>query len=895
MTDPLVEALRGATAPDRVLDRDIERTAFASDASMYHLVPRAVVLVWDEREVAAVMAIARDHHVPIVFRAAGTSLSGQAVTDGILVEVARHWRSATVEDDGRRIRARPGMIGDHLNALLAPHGTRLGPDPSSLAACTLGGILANNSSGPCSGVAQNSYHTLTSLTFVLPSGVRVDTADHDADDQLRQRAPAIHGGLLALRQELLANGALKERIARKFLTKNTTGYGLNAFLDFERPIDILAHALIGSEGTLAFISEAVLRTVPRLDHTATAFLLFPSVHAACAAIATFRDGGAQMIELLDEASLKAIAHLPGVPVGLDAVPAGAAALLVQVQAASDVALTEREGAASDAARRLALLTPGAFTRDPTQQSRLLHARKGLYPAVGGRRAPGTSLLLEDVAFPVERLAQGAVDLQELFRRHAYDDAVIFGHAKDGNLHFLVTQSVADAGAVDRYGRFLDDVVDLVVHRHDGALKAEHGTGRNMAPFVATEWGADAVALMRRLKALCDPDGVLAPGVILAESPRAHLVHLKTVPLVGAEVDRCVECGYCEPVCPSRALTFTPRQRIVVQRERARRRAGGDRAGVASLDREWSYPGLDTCATDGVCALACPVDIDTGAMVARLRAESRSSLTSGIATLGATHYGALVALGRTLVRAGHAAGMDLPAAGHAAPIARDRADAAAVYFPSCMGRILAGGNDPLLALADRAGVFLRVPDALADGCCGLPYHSKGFPEAGDALRGRTIDHLRRVSEEGRLPVVVDGSSCTHALAEGSTIDFVDSVTFARETLLPHLTIRRQVPDLALHISCGAQHLGIADDLRTIARAVAVRVTEPMGGGCCGFAGDRGFTHPELTASATAPMAAEIAAARCRLGVTSNLPCGIGMARATGIPYRHILEVLEEVSR
>ena len=899
MTEPLVLALRGVIAADRVLTREIERVAFASDASMYHLVPRAVVLAKDEHEVAAVLAIGRAHRVPVVFRAAGTSLSGQAVTDGILVEVARHWRGATVEDHGRRIRSRPGMIGDHLNAILAPHGTRLGPDPSSLAACTLGGILANNSSGPCSGVGQNSYQTLESLKLILADGTAISTsdadADGDADAALRAKAPTLHAGLLELRRDLLANAPLRALVERKFLTKNTTGYGLNAFLDFERPIDILAHALIGSEGTLAFISEAVLRTVPRLDHTATAFLLFPSVDAACAAIAPFRDAGAQMIELLDEASLKAIAHLPGVPDGLARVPMGTAALLVQAQAASEAALAEREGAAREAARELPLLTPGAFTRDPTQQARLLRARKGLYPAVGGRRASGTSLLLEDVAFPVERLAEGAVDLQGLFRRHAYDDAVIFGHAKDGNLHFLVTQSVADAAAIDRYGRFLDDVVDLVVHRHDGALKAEHGTGRNMAPFVVTEWGADAVALMRRLKALCDPEGVLAPGVILAESPRAHLEHLKTVPLVGAEVDRCVECGYCEPVCPSRALTFTPRQRIVVQRERARRSAAGDRAGVASLDREWSYPGLDTCATDGVCALACPVDIDTGAMVTRLRAESRSALTSGIARLGATRYGALVALGRTLVRAGHAVGMDLPAAGHAAPAARDRADAAAVYFPSCMGRVLAGGGDPLLVLAERAGVFLRVPDDLGDKCCGLPFHSKGFPDAGDALRGGTIDHLRRVSEEGRLPIVVNGSSCAHAFSEGSTLNFVDSVTFARETLLPHLTIKRQVPDLALHISCGAQHLGIAEDLRALAHAVAVRVVEPMGGGCCGFAGDRGFTHPELTASATAPMAAEIATARCTLGVTSNLPCGVGMARATGIPFRHLLEVLEEVTR
>ena len=895
MNSPLVEALRRATAPDRVLSSDLERVAFASDASMYHLIPRAVVLAKDEPEVAAVLAIGRRHRVPVTFRAAGTSLSGQAVTDGILVEVARHWRGATIEDGGRRIRARPGMIGAHLNALLAPHGTRLGPDPSSLAACTLGGILANNASGPCAGVDQNSYHTLASLTFILPSGVRIDTADRDADDQLRHRAPELHAGLLLLRQELGRNEALAARVARKHRTKNTTGYGLNALLDFERPIDILAHALIGSEGTLAFISEAVLRTVPLLDHTATAFLLFPSVHAACEAILPFREAGVQMMELLDEASLRAVAHLPGVPRGVTGLPGGSAALLVQVQAGTAEELIDRESAAIAAAAGLSLLTAAEFTRDTRRQEHLMHARKGLYPAVGGRRADGTTLLLEDVAFPVERLAEAAVELQGLFRRHAYDDAVIFGHAKDGNLHFLVTQSVASPSEVDRYARFLDDVVDLVVHRHDGALKAEHGTGRNMAPFVETEWGSDAMDLMRRLKALCDPEQVLSPGVILPSSPRAHLEHLKTVPAVGAEVDRCVECGYCESVCPSRALTLTPRQRIVVQRERARRSAAGDRAGVASLDAEWSYPGLDTCATDGVCAIACPVDIDTGAMVSRLRAESHSSLTKGLARLGAGHYGALVTLGRTLVRAGHAVGMDLPAAGHDPPAARDRADAAAIYFPSCMGRILAGGNDPLLALAERAGVFLRVPDALADKCCGLPYRSKGFPEAGDALRERTIDHLRRVSEEGRLPVVVDGSSCTHAIAEGSTLDFVDSVTFARETLLPHLTIKRQVPDLALHISCGAQHLGIADDLRAIARAVAVRVVEPTGGGCCGFAGDLGFRHPELTASATAPMAAEIAAAQCSLGVTSNLPCGVGMARATGIPFRHILEVLEESSR
>lgn len=895
----LADDLRAATAPDRVLVGELERVAFASDASMYRLVPRAVALPRDEGEVAAILAVARRHRVPVTFRAAGTSLSGQGVTDGILVEVARHWKGATVEAEGRRLRARPGMIGAHLNAILAPHGTRLGPDPSSLAACTLGGILANNSSGPCSGVEQNSYHTMESLRIVLADGTALPTsdaeADGDADALLKAKAPAIHAGLLELRRDLLANDPLRALVARKYRTKNTTGYGLNALLDFERPIDILAHALIGSEGTLGFISEAVLRTVPLLPHTSAAFLLFPSIAAACDAIIPFRDAGAKLVELLDAASLHAVAGHPGMPAGLDRVEPGAAALLVQMQAASAGALADEESAARNVAARLALLGERGFTRDARRQEQYLHARKGLYPAVGGARRPGTSLLLEDVAFPVERLAEGTLDLQRLFRTHAFEDAVIFGHAKDGNLHFLVTQSVAEAASVDRYGRFLDDVVELVARKHGGALKAEHGTGRNMAPFVGAEWGVEAVQLMRRLKTLLDPEGILSPGVILAAGPRAHLEHLKTVPLADPETDRCVECGYCESVCPSRTLTLTPRQRIVVRRERARRRAARDGAGVAALEAEWGYAGLDTCATDGLCERACPVGIDTGSLVTRLRAEGHGPVARTAAEFGASHYGALVTLGRTAVGVGHAAGLPVPRAGHAAPRPRANPGDVAVYFPSCTGRVFGGGGDPLLLLAARAGVSLRVPARLEESCCGLPFDSKGFPETAERMRDRTVDRLRDASDGGRLPIVVDGSSCTLALARGASLTVLDSVAFARARLLPHLAIRRRVPDAAVHVPCGARHLDLAEDLLAIASAVAERVTVPFGESCCGFAGDRGLSHPELTASATAPMAEAFRAAGHTLGVTSNLTCGIGMAKGCGFPFRHVLDLLDEVTR
>jgi D-lactate dehydrogenase len=884
---PLHHDLRRAIPDDRVLTSDLRRIAFASDASMYRLVPRAVVLAADAAEVAEVMKIGARHRVPVTFRAAGTSLSGQGVTDGILVEVARHWRGATVEEGGRAIRARPGMIGAHLNALLAPHGRRIGPDPSSLAACTLGGILANNSSGPCSGTAQNAYHTLRSLTFVLPGGVTIDTARPDADERLRHGAPELHAGLLDLRRELLAHAALRERVTRKFRTKNTTGYGLNALLDFERSVDILAHLLIGSEGTLGFIAEAVLETVPLLSHTSSAFLHFPSVHAACDAIGAFRDAGAQYIELLDEASLRAVAHHTGIP---GAVP-GSAALLTQVQASDPSGLDGIEGAAADAVRRLQLLAPASFTRDPVTQDRYLHARKGLYPAVGGARASGTTLLLEDVAFPVERLADAAVDLQGLFRRHDYRDAVIFGHAKDGNLHFLVTQPVGDAASVDRYARFMDDVVDLVVGKHDGALKAEHGTGRNVAPFVETEWGSDAVALMRRIKALCDPDGVLSPGVILPTGPRAHLEHLKSVPTVEPEVDRCVECGYCEPVCPSRALTLTPRQRIVVRRERARREAAGDRAGVRALDRDWTYEGLDTCATDGMCATACPVHIDTGALVAKLRAEARSGPARAIAAGVASVHG----LATSVARLGGQITGRVERPGRAAPRPETPRGATLIYFPSCTARVLDDGGDPLLSLARRAGIELIIPSGLDGLCCGLAYDSKGFPAAARQARRHTSRRMTDLGGPG-AGVVVDGASCALTLEEHDTsINVFDSISFTRREILPRITIRRRVPDAVVHVTCGAHHLGTQDDLRVIAEAVAERVTFLASNGCCGFAGDRGFSHPELTASATAPMAGEIAAGHHTLGLTSNLPCGIGMARTTGIPFRHILSLLDEATR
>ena len=431
---------------------------------------------------------------------------------------------------------------------------------------------------------QNAYHTLESLTFVLPSGTTIDAARPEADDLLRGAEPVLWQGLRDLKARVEADAALAARIRAKYRMKNTTGYALNALLDFARPVDVFAHLLIGSEGTLGFIAEAVLRTVPDLPVKYTGLLLFPDLYAACRAIVPLNAAGAKALEVMDRAALRSVEDETGVPDVLRALPPGAAGLLAEFQAQAESDRPSLEADAARAVAGLALVSPPLFTHDPAGQALLWKVRKGMFPSVGAVRKSGTTVIIEDVAFPVERLADAAVALNALFEKHGYDEGIVFGHARDGNLHFVITQSFRTDAEVARYARFLDDVVDLVVNRFDGALKAEHGTGRNMAPFVETEWGPEAAAVMRRVKELADPRGLLNPGVILNADPRAHLKNLKPLPSVEEEVDRCIECGFCEPLCPSRDLTTTPRQRIAVRREIARPRRGRDRPGAARRAR-----------------------------------------------------------------------------------------------------------------------------------------------------------------------------------------------------------------------------------------------------------------------------------------------------------------------
>jgi D-lactate dehydrogenase len=642
-------SLVDATSEQQVRTRLLDRVAMAHDASQYILRPQAVVRAQDPDDIGRLFTAARSTGTSLTFRSGGTSLSGQSVTDGIMVDTRAGFRSVTVLDDGLRVRCGPGATVRTVNAHLRPFGRKLGPDPASEGACTIGGVVANNSSGMACGVRDNSYHTLESMTVVLPSGTTLDTGDADADERLRTLEPAIHRGLLELRDRVRSSRAMTAQIDRLFAIKNTMGYSVNAFVDHDSAVDILAHLMVGSEGTLGFISDVVLRTVPSFAHGATALLLFDHLDDAAESLPALLGAGAKTLELLDAASLRVAQRLPSADDRLRSLAVdGHAGLLVEVQEEDTAALAHARDRVDAAVDGLRLAVPADFTTDPAARARLWSSRKGLYPAISASRPVGTATLLEDIAVPVARLASTTRDLIALLQRSGYDDAVIFGHAKDGNLHFLVNSVLDDREGMLRYERFTEDLVDLVLDR-GGTLKAEHGTGRVMAPFVERQFGADLYRVIADVKRLFDPAGLLNPGVIITDDPRTHLDNLKALPTVDPRFDACVDCGFCEPVCPSRDLTTTPRQRIALLRELSTAPAAERR----EIARDFAYAAVDTCAADSLCVLACPVQIDTGAIMKSLRRERHPRIVQRLAASAARHWAGVGGAARIVVAAAQA--------------------------------------------------------------------------------------------------------------------------------------------------------------------------------------------------------------------------------------------------
>ncbi len=926
---------------ERVLTRYIDRVSYGADAGFYFLLPKAVVRPVSEQEVIALFQFSHRHRVPLVFRTGGTSLAGQSITDGILVDLSQYWNKLTIAENGALVKVQPGITGAMVNAYLKRFRKKIGPDPSSISAAMMGGILSNNSSGMCCGVALNAYHTTRWIRFILPDGNTFSTELQEDYHRFEKQCPLIFRELAQLREEILSNAVLFERIRNKYITKNTVGYSLNALIDYEHPLDILAHLLIGAEGTLAFIAEAGMQTVPDFACKSTALLYFPDIYAACQAIVPLKNAGAEAVELMDRASLRSVELLPGMPAAVKTLPPSAAALLVEFQENEPALLQQKVDRFLVYAPDLSLLSAPVFTTDVEEQAFLWKVRKGLFPAVGAVRVSGTTVILEDIAFPVEKLGDAIIDLQQLFVEFGYDNAIIFGHAKDGNIHFVVTQSFNEAAEIDRYDRFLRAVVELVVFKYDGTLKAEHGTGRNIAPFVETEWGGDAYRIMKRLKTCIDPENLLNPGVIINDDKNSHIRDLKSLPTVEEEVDRCIECGYCEHRCPSRDLTLTPRRRIVVRRELKRLTAAGHLKQHQLLLKEYQYDGLDTCAVDGLCATACPVDINTGDLVKRLRRENHSAFANKVALLVAKRFRTVEFLVRQGLRAGGLVNslfgknamtrltnvirkgiFSFPQwTRHLGPVPTlpmNTSESFAgtdgekvVYFPACISRVMGSGvpgkkniMETFMSVSAKAGITVTIPSDIKGSCCGQIFSSKGLGSAYQHTVNAIVDRLWAATAQGSLPVVIDVSSCAYtlhhirpALSDENKKRFdmlriLDSVDYLHDIVLARAKKVNKKENVVLHPVCSLEKMGTQKKFVAIANAFATKVTVPLHAGCCGMAGDRGFLFPELTESATHDEAEEVRTSRFDGYYSSTKTCEIAMTEAVKANYESILYLADE---
>ncbi|MGR2846021.1 FAD-binding and (Fe-S)-binding domain-containing protein [Vibrio vulnificus] len=918
----------------RIITQEAKRLAYGTDASFYRLVPKIVLRLKDLQEVIFAIQSCRELHVPCTFRAAGTSLSGQAVSDSVLITLTDDWRGHEIVDDGNKIILQPGVIGADANRYLAPFQRKIGPDPASINTCKIGGIAANNASGMCCGTAQNSYRTVDSMKIVFSDGTILNTADEASIAAFKQSHASLISGIEALCHQVADNKELSDKIKHKYRLKNTTGYALNALVDYQDPIEVIEHLMIGSEGTLGFIAEITYNTVIEHPNKASALLVFATIEEACRAVTTLSKLPVAAVELMDGRALRSVADKAGMPSFIQSLDLEAAAILVESHASCQTTLDLQCKSVMDALAEYTIIESVPFTSDAATVATLWGIRKGMFPAVGAVREVGTTVIIEDVAFPVENLANGVRDLQALFDRYQYGEAIIFGHALEGNLHFVFTQGFDSQTEIDRYGKFMDEVAELVAVKYQGSLKAEHGTGRNMAPYVELEWGREGYQLMQQIKTIFDPQGLLNPGVIINDNPHSHIENLKPMPAADPLVDRCIECGFCEPVCPSRTLTLSPRQRIVLYRELQRRVRAGEQVQASELEKVFEYQGIDTCAATGLCADRCPVGINTGDLVKKLRTAKYEKFTP-IAKWTADHFSTTTAIARSGLRANQLASQVIgaPTVGKLTnglrsltkgstpiwypeyPTANQHSlgntvfpitatEKKVVYMPSCASRNMGQQADApdqrsltevTLSLIKKAGYEVIIPAQLSNQCCGMPYDSKGMNEIATNKAKQLEEVLWQASREGTYPVLMDTSPCAKRSIEqfSQPIEVLEPTGFVSKYLLPHLDITPLNETVMLHVTCSSRRMGLENAMITLANACTSRVIVPEHIQCCGWAGDKGFTTPELNAAAVHPLKAQVPS-DCQRGFSNSRTCEIGLSHHSGIPYQSILYLVDEAS-
>ena len=995
-----VSELKKMVSADRIYTDELRTLGWGTDASFYRMIPKVVVRSDTEQEVSQIVKLCSKHKLPFTFRAAGTSLSGQSCTDSVLIVAGKHWEDYELSQGLDTIRLQPGIVGSRVNEILKPHGRVFPPDPASIGSAMVGGIVINNASGMNCGVHANSDRMLLSARIILTDGTMLDTGSQESRRKFRETHPEFIAKIEALRDKVRADEELASRIRTKYSIKNVTGLNLRPLIAYDDPFDIIAHSMVGSEGTLAFLAEVTMKTLFDYRYKASAMVYFLTMKESCEAVVAMKklkagDEDLKMsaenlmvksAEMLDYMSLNSVddpvflQYKKDVDAGrIEGVKPGdyhnLTAILTETKGVTHEQLLEKIAKIKECLGQFRLYIPAEFTEDPAVYGKYWAIRSGIFPSVGGTRPVGTSCLIEDVAFPIESLPEATVKLQKLIADHGYSDACIYGHAFEGNYHFILNQSFADEHEVARYAEMMRDVAKLVVEEYDGSLKAEHGTGRNMAPFVKYEWGEKAYEAMKELKDIFDPQGLLNQGVIFNDDPECFIKCLKPLPVLNYDFDsvpdgghylmepelstaketieqvkranKCIECGFCEVNCMSCGLTLSSRMRIAVQREICELEAtGSDPERAATLRKQYKYYGDQTCATDGLCATSCPMKINTGELTHLIRqmdmlkspmgyklgefaANHMAGIKSGLrVVLDVAHLGH-VTLGPTLMTSlcRQMSKMGLPLWTTAMPRKKrqpkpsdltqfiiekslphhsdDTAQHSAlkvVYFPSCINQTMGLSKeakvkhalvDEIIQLMTKAGYEVIFPEGMERMCCGQIWESKGMLDIADRKSAELEEALWKASEEGKYPVLCAQSPCLHRMKKVmKKMKLYEPAEFIMTYLVDRLDFHPIDRHVALHLTCSTREMGVDKDMIALARLCSNNVYLPEGVGCCGFAGDRGFTFPEMNRYALRKLRPQIEKNHIEVGYSNSRTCEIGLESNTGIPYMSIVYLVNE---
>lgn len=918
--------ISGFIPDERIYTDDLRLLTWGTDAGFYRLIPQIVVRSMNEDEVSRLLALADKHNLPVTFRAAGTSLSGQSISDSILIVAGKHWEKYSISEDLETITLQPGIIGERVNQILKPFGRKFAPDPASVKSAMVGGIVMNNASGMNCGTHANSDKMLLTARIVFADGTILDTSSEQSKENFRKSKHGFIEKIEQLRDYVQADEPFLSRILHKYSIKNVTGLNILPLSIYQDPFDIIIHLLVGSEGTLAFLSEFTMKTGKDYPFKASAMLYFNDIKEACRAVVAMKKGPVMGAELLDKKSLESVNDPTG---------RGLTAVLTETMADTKEELYSQIKQIEGILSAFKTAVPVKFTDKEEEYAPYWAIRSGIFPSVGGTRKPGTTTLIEDVAFHIADLPEATADLQQLLEKHGYPDACIYGHALEGNYHFIINQSFDTREQVAQYESLMNEIKTLVVDKYDGSLKAEHGTGRNMAPFVQYEWGEKAFALMKEIKSLFDPKNLLNPGVIFNDDPHCHIRHFKPMPLTNEHVDKCIECGFCEVNCLTAGFTLSSRQRIVAQREITRiKNIPEQQERLKRLKKQYAYAGNDTCAGDGLCATSCPMNINTGHLTHDLRAEllPQDSIGYQLGMWTANHFAGVKAMLRpvlTLADTAHSiigtrnmtalakglrsvSGNSIPLWTSAMPKAYTpkatgslKSELKVVYFPSCLNQTMGTAHsspdhtplvDKTVALLEKAGYEVIFPSNMNKLCCGTIWESKGMPEIADRKAAELEEALYIATENGRYPVLCDQSPCLYRMRNTmKRIKLYEPAEFILTFLCDKLEFTPIKQPVAIHITCSMKKMKLEKQLIALAGLCSEKVLVPEEVGCCGFAGDKGFTHPEVNAYALRKLRPQLEKAGIEMGYSNSRTCEIGLTTNSDIPYLSIVYLVDQCTK